>query len=93
MRLRGGREDTPEEKAREGNEEVAAKEREIKEEIKSEMAVAPGGFITQTIVRDPIPADKWDAENIVMFNVQLVNATSFEKLLGLKAPNTPITPC
>lgn len=57
----------------------------------SEMAVAPGGFINQTIVRDPVPAMEWDTENTILFNLQLLNASSFEQLLGIKAPPTPIT--
>jgi len=58
----------------------------------SEMAIAPGGFITQTIVKDPVEAEDWDKENTIMFNLQLLNASVFEQLIGIKAPPTPITP-
>lgn len=64
----------------------------MKEEIQSEMAIAPGGFINQTIVRDPVASQTWDIENSIMFNLQLLNASKFEELLGYPAPETPITP-
>lgn len=59
---------------------------------KQEMAIAPAGLINQAIVRDPIDAAVWDKENTIMFNVQLLNASVFQGLLGLPAPTTPITP-
>ncbi|KAF8860739.1 hypothetical protein BDZ45DRAFT_588036 [Acephala macrosclerotiorum] len=59
---------------------------------KQEMAIAPAGLIHQTIVRDPIDATAWDKDNTIMFNVQLLNASVFQGLLGLPAPTTPITP-
>lgn len=33
----------------------------------------------------------WDNESAISFNVQLLNATRFEQLLGIRAPPTPIT--
>lgn len=59
---------------------------------KSEMSIAPGGLIHQTIVRDPVDPTAWDKDNSIMFNVQLINALVFETLLGVGAPRTPITP-
>ncbi|TVY84932.1 hypothetical protein LSUE1_G002974 [Lachnellula suecica] len=50
-----------------------------------------GGMIQQTIVKDLLPAWNWDKDNTNMFNVQLLNASSFEQLLGFKPPRTPVT--
>ncbi|PVH76461.1 hypothetical protein DL98DRAFT_361971, partial [Cadophora sp. DSE1049] len=58
----------------------------------AEMAIAPGGFINQTIVKDLGPAGDWNQDNIIMFNVQLLNTSTFEAILGMKAPETPATP-
>jgi hypothetical protein len=56
------------------------------------MAVAPGGFIKQKIVKDPVDAEDWDKENTIMFNLQLLNASVFQQVTGIKAQATPITP-
>ncbi len=56
-----------------------------------EMAIAPGGFIKQTIVKDPVRSTDWDLNNTIMFNVHLLNASVFGDLLGPKAPTTPVT--
>ncbi|KAE9369833.1 hypothetical protein N431DRAFT_560557 [Stipitochalara longipes BDJ] len=96
VRLRGGGYSDPKDLAKMQEKKALAKDRqlqeEIKAEVKSEMAVAPGGFINQTIVRDPVPAEDWDVKNVVMFNLQLLNAAAFEHLIGIKAPPTPISP-
>lgn len=60
--------------------------------VTSQMAIAPGGFIHQTIVKDPVEAEDWDKENTIMFNLQLLNASVFEQLFGIKALTTPLTP-
>ncbi|CZT42531.1 related to ubiquitin/ribosomal protein S27a fusion protein [Rhynchosporium secalis] len=86
LRLRGGGPGLPDEMSP----EEKKMQRETAEKAE-EMAVAPGGFINQTIVRDPFPADKWDQENTILFNLQLLNALTFEAILGIKAPETPIT--
>jgi hypothetical protein len=54
------------------------------------LAVAAGGHIEQVIVPDIYKTNKWDTENVVMFNMQLFDATTFEQVLGIKAPPTPI---
>ena len=54
------------------------------------MAVAAGGHIEQVIVPDIYKPDQWDTENVIMFNMQLFDATTFEHVLGIKAPPTPI---
>ena len=56
------------------------------------MAIASGGFIRQSIVKDTLSAADWNQDNIIMFNVQLLNASTFEVILGMKAPETPVTP-
>jgi hypothetical protein len=58
---------------------------------KSEMAVALDGFIKQTIVRDTAQPEDWDVKNNIAFNLQLLNTNSFEQLLGLEAPSTPMS--
>jgi hypothetical protein len=57
-----------------------------------EMAIAPGGLIRQSIVRDSVKVEHWDTGNTIMFNLQLLNASVFEQVNGIKAPYTPITP-
>jgi hypothetical protein len=88
--LRGGGGDLEEYMVQELAESNAARKKE--NTVISEMAIAPGGFITQTIVEDPVEAEDWDKENTIMFNLQLLNASVFEQLIGIKAPPTPITP-
>lgn len=61
-------------------------------ETKSEMTVASGGFTRQTAIKDPVPPEDWNQSNTVMFNLQLLNASTFEQILGINAPETPITP-
>ncbi|KAH9213726.1 hypothetical protein DL95DRAFT_410099 [Leptodontidium sp. 2 PMI_412] len=57
----------------------------------AENTVTPREFTNQAIVKDPIPADEWDLQNTILFNLQLMNASTFEAVLGIKAPKTPIT--
>ncbi|KAL5323589.1 hypothetical protein ACEPPN_008128 [Leptodophora sp. 'Broadleaf-Isolate-01'] len=57
----------------------------------AENTVTPREFTNQAIVKDPVPADEWDLENTILFNLQLMNASTFEAVLGIKAPKTPIT--
>lgn len=56
-----------------------------------EMAVAAGGSIKQVIVRDMYNDDKWAADKMVMFNLQLFNAATFESL-GIPIPSTLLPP-
>ena len=55
------------------------------------MAVAAGGNIVQSIVRDPFSATDWKKEATVVFNVQMLNASFFESVTGTAAPPTPVT--
>lgn len=56
-----------------------------------ELAVAPGGFIKQTIVADDHPSTFWKRDNTIMFNVQLLNAAVFKSLIGINPPPTPVS--
>jgi len=60
------------------------------EKAKLEMAIAAGGSIKQVILRDHYYDGTWEADKMVMFNLQLFNASTFETL-GIPAPSTPIT--
>ncbi len=56
-----------------------------------EMVIAPGGLIKQTILEDPVQLTDWDLESTITFNVQLLRASVFKRLLGIEAPTTPVT--
>lgn len=60
------------------------------EEAELEMAVAAGGSIKQVILRDEYDHKTWKTDKMVMFNLQLLNASTFE-FLGIPVPLTPIT--
>jgi hypothetical protein len=55
-----------------------------------EMALAPGGSIKQVIVHDRYLGKNWEASKMVMFNLQLFNAATFESL-GIPVLPTPTT--
>ena len=61
-----------------------------KEQLTKEMAIAPGGFIQQTIVKDTLSPDEWDTEKAVTFNIKLLDAALLGNI-GLPVPPTPIT--
>ena len=46
---------------------------------------------SQGIFRDPYPAAAWNAAATVVFNVQILNSSTFEAVTGTPAPETPIT--
>jgi hypothetical protein len=54
------------------------------------MAIASGGSIRQRIVRDTLDPEQWDFQNMGIFNLQLLDATTMPAL-GLPLPSTPIT--
>ena len=49
-----------------------------------------GGQIEQVIAADPYPPSTWHKEAVVVFNVQLLNAQSFQDVTGFKPPRSPI---
>ncbi|KUJ10777.1 ubiquitin-domain-containing protein [Mollisia scopiformis] len=57
----------------------------------SEMTIAAGGTIHQAIVKDKISDSHWDKHSTISFNLQILNAANFHSLLGISAPNTPIS--
>ncbi|KAH6673577.1 hypothetical protein B0J14DRAFT_512163 [Halenospora varia] len=56
---------------------------------KEEMAIAPGGFITQAVAQDK-GGRTWDPARTKVFNVQILNTIYFQQVTGLTAPNSPI---
>lgn len=56
-----------------------------------ELALAAGGQIRQTVVRDTSAKEDWDPTKTVVFNVQLLNSTCFSAVTGLAPPTSPIT--
>ena len=55
------------------------------------MGVAPGGLIKQFILEDRFPADSWDRQATVFFNVQILNSELFRSVTGLAPPESPIS--
>ena len=63
------------------------------EEESTEMSIAAGGNITQSICADPHGPGFWDVDGTVLFNVQIVNAEESNHITqsaGSK-PRTPMT--
>ena len=50
-----------------------------------------GGSIKQTIIQDNTNHRMWDIDSAKTFHLQVVNASGFEELTGIIAPDTPIT--
>jgi hypothetical protein len=92
LRLRGGYLPPPEEQAARAKLLEKIEQYRLLRIVKTEMAVSPGGFINQTIVKDPVKAENWDTGNTIMFNLQLLNTSVFEQVTGTKAPSMPIIP-
>lgn len=90
LSLRGGGHLPEKDKAKARKEAEKAAQEAIEAEILTEMAIAPGGFIEQTIVEDPVAAEDWDKENTIMFNVNLLNPAAFQHVLGITPPESPI---
>ena len=57
----------------------------------AELSVAPGGLIKQCILEDHFPADSWDSQATVFFNVQILNSKLFRSVTGLAPPKSPIS--
>ncbi|KAI9775346.1 MAG: hypothetical protein M1839_001262 [Geoglossum umbratile] len=56
-----------------------------------EMEVAPGGFIEQSIMQDTYPAEIWDHDSAILFNVQILNSVAFSQATGFPPPASPIS--
>jgi hypothetical protein len=57
----------------------------------TEMGIAAGGLIKQTIVKDKNDPTIWDTNNGTVFNGQILNSTAFEAITGKAPPITPVT--
>jgi hypothetical protein len=55
------------------------------------MAVGVGGLIKQSILHDTHPTTAWDTDNTAIFNLQLLNATVFQRVTGMAPPPSPVT--
>lgn len=56
------------------------------------MGIGAGGKMKQKIYPDPYGSNIWDQKKSGSIFVHLVNSEQYEKLTGLKAPPTPISP-
>lgn len=54
----------------------------------SELGVAAGGLIKQTVVCDP--GHIWHKSQTKAFNVQILNSIHFQRITGRKPPTSPI---
>jgi hypothetical protein len=54
------------------------------------MAVAAGGWISQTIARGPYSASRWEAGQPIVFNVQVLNSDCFDFVTGRAALPSPV---
>lgn len=59
--------------------------------VDPEMALAAGGLIKQTVIRDTYDPSIWDVDNSTIFNVQILNSAIFEQITGKAPPKTPVT--
>ena len=57
-----------------------------------EMGIAKGGSIKQEILEDTYGTDSWDEDAKGFVFIHIVNSEVFERITGLKAPPSPITP-
>jgi hypothetical protein len=55
------------------------------------MGLATGFKIEQTIVRDPRPASVYSKADTIVFNVQILNASSFEQSLDCQLHQLQLT--
>ncbi|PGG98055.1 hypothetical protein GX51_07029 [Blastomyces parvus] len=55
-----------------------------------DMGIAAGGKIKQSIHKDHYDPDSWDRSSTTTFNVQMLNAAVFKKIIGISPPPCPI---
>jgi hypothetical protein len=53
------------------------------------MTIAAGGLIKQSIHRDTYDPETWDPSSTITFNVQILNAKVFQKVIGKAPPKCP----
>lgn len=56
----------------------------------TELGIAAGGMIKQSIHRDISTSDHWNHDRTVGFNVQILNAAAYPSVTGFPNPNPPI---
>ncbi|KAL9605902.1 MAG: hypothetical protein Q9179_000923 [Wetmoreana sp. 5 TL-2023] len=56
-----------------------------------ELGIAAAGYIKQCILRDPNPADTWQRDRTICFNVQILNSAVFRHVTSMDPPETPIS--
>ena len=59
--------------------------------VRMAMGVAPGGLIKQCILDDTNPAEIWERDRTICFNVQILNSDMFQQVTGKAPPSTPIS--
>ncbi|KAK6519047.1 hypothetical protein TWF281_003736 [Arthrobotrys megalospora] len=55
-----------------------------------ELGIAAGGKIHQVIVKDYIEPKFWDKEDVLSFNVQILNAKDYARVTGPSKPGPPL---
>ena len=56
-----------------------------------EMGIAAGGSIEQQIIEDTYGVESWDETSYRDITIHIVNSEMYERMTGLKAPETPIS--
>jgi hypothetical protein len=56
------------------------------------MGIAAGSRIRQVINKDPFSAAAWCKPRATILSIQILNSVAFERLTGMLAPPSPITP-
>jgi len=62
-----------------------------REDASKEMSVGAGGTIKQVIHADTNKPELWDQEKMILFNLQLLDATCFKQTFSIEPPKTPIS--
>jgi hypothetical protein len=57
----------------------------------TELVLAAGGRIKQTIIRDTSSKTDWDETRSIIFSVQILNSERYQAVTGRTPPKTPIT--
>ena len=57
----------------------------------ADMGIAPGGLISQSIIKDTHNPNIWEPKCGTIFNVQILNSARFHELTGKTPPSTPVT--
>ena len=58
---------------------------------RNELGIAAGGLIKQCILKDRYPADIWQPDRTICFNVQILDSAIFRQITGFDPPDTPVS--